>query len=313
MPRRAPAAPRARCCTARSSATRARSCPRSTPTPISESATTSRGARCRLLYRVRLGYADDAALADIESNASVVFVMNHRSNMDYVLVAYMAANRSALSYAVGEWARTWPLQTLIKSLGAYFVRRNSGNRPVSPGAGPLCAGGDRRRRRAGGIPGGRPEPRRRSAPAAPRPHQLHGLGIRSRRRARPRLRSGRHQLRPGARGPLAGACPRRACRAPKQALRRRHRGPVRRPQRRPHAAAALVSLRLRVRELRRADLDARLWGGARGRLPRARRRCPLRRRRAVRRRAPQSHRRRNPGAARIRAGDRLRPRPRSAP
>ena len=81
----------------------------------------------QLLYRVRLGYADDAALADIEPNASVVFVMNHRSNMDYVLVAYMAANRSALSYAVGEWAQTWPLQTLIKSLGAYFVRRNSGN------------------------------------------------------------------------------------------------------------------------------------------------------------------------------------------
>ena len=81
----------------------------------------------QFLYRVRLGYADDAALANIEPNASVVFVMNHRSNMDYIIVAYMAANRSALSYAVGEWARIWPLQTLIRSLGAYFVRRNSGN------------------------------------------------------------------------------------------------------------------------------------------------------------------------------------------
>ena len=82
----------------------------------------------RLLYRVRLGYADDEALARIEPNASVVFVMNHRSNVDYVIVAYMAANRSALSYAVGEWARVWPLQALIRSLGAYFVRRNSNNR-----------------------------------------------------------------------------------------------------------------------------------------------------------------------------------------
>ena len=53
--------------------------------------------------------------------------MNHRSNMDYVLVAYLAASRSALSYAVGEWARIWPLQTLIRSLGAYFVRRRSGD------------------------------------------------------------------------------------------------------------------------------------------------------------------------------------------
>ena len=55
------------------------------------------------------------------------FVMNHRSNMDYVLVAYLAATRTALSYAVGEWARIWPLQTLIRTLGAYFVRRSSGD------------------------------------------------------------------------------------------------------------------------------------------------------------------------------------------
>ena len=81
----------------------------------------------QLLYRVRLGYSDDDALSRIEPDASVVFVMNHRSNMDYVLVAYLAASRSALSYAVGEWARIWPLQTLIRSLGAYFVRRRSGD------------------------------------------------------------------------------------------------------------------------------------------------------------------------------------------
>ena len=81
----------------------------------------------QLLYRVRLGYSDEQALSRIEPHASVVFVMNHRSNMDYLIVAYLAANRSALSYAVGEWARIWPLQTIIKSLGAYFVRRNSSN------------------------------------------------------------------------------------------------------------------------------------------------------------------------------------------
>ena len=81
----------------------------------------------QLLYRVRLGYSDDEALSRIEPDASVVFVMNHRSNMDYVIVAYLAAGRSALSYAVGEWARIWPLRTLIRSLGAYFVRRRSDN------------------------------------------------------------------------------------------------------------------------------------------------------------------------------------------
>jgi len=84
-------------------------------------------ALAQLLYRVRLGYADTQALAAVSPKSSVVFVMNHRSNMDYVLVAFLAAERVALSYAVGEWARVWPLQQLIRSMGAYFVRRNSGD------------------------------------------------------------------------------------------------------------------------------------------------------------------------------------------
>lgn len=79
------------------------------------------------LYRVRLGAADEASLANISADSTVVFVMNHRSNMDYILVSYLAAERTALSYAVGEWARVWPLETLIRSMGAYFVRRKSRN------------------------------------------------------------------------------------------------------------------------------------------------------------------------------------------
>ncbi len=81
----------------------------------------------RLLYRVRVGFHDADELSRIDPNASVVFVMNHRSNMDYVLLSFLAAEKTALSYAVGEWARIWPLQTLIKSMGAFFVRRNSRN------------------------------------------------------------------------------------------------------------------------------------------------------------------------------------------
>ncbi|MDX1502635.1 MAG: 1-acyl-sn-glycerol-3-phosphate acyltransferase [Thermoanaerobaculia bacterium] len=81
----------------------------------------------RALYRVRLGARDEDALASIDPEATVVFVMNHRSNMDYVLVAYLVAERAALSYAVGEWARIWPLEQLIRSMGAYFVRRRSRN------------------------------------------------------------------------------------------------------------------------------------------------------------------------------------------
>lgn len=75
------------------------------------------------LYRVRLGHFDEATLKAVDRNATVVFVMNHRSNMDYVLVTWLAAERSALSYAVGEWAQVWPLSRLIKAMGAYFIRR----------------------------------------------------------------------------------------------------------------------------------------------------------------------------------------------
>ena len=84
-------------------------------------------AIAKSLYRVRLGFADEKGLAAIEPKAAVVFVINHRSNFDYVLVAFLAAERAALSYAVGEWARVWPLEMLIRSMGAYFVRRDSGD------------------------------------------------------------------------------------------------------------------------------------------------------------------------------------------
>jgi glycerol-3-phosphate O-acyltransferase len=80
-----------------------------------------------MLYRVRLGHADETALRTLSGDASVVFVINHRSNMDYILVAHLARARVALSYAVGEWAKVWPIQQLVRALGAYFVRRGSGN------------------------------------------------------------------------------------------------------------------------------------------------------------------------------------------
>lgn len=81
----------------------------------------------RLIYRLRVGFFDNHALETVDPKATVVFVMNHRSNMDYILVSFLAAERTALSYAVGEWAKIWPLQSLIRAMGAFFVRRNSGN------------------------------------------------------------------------------------------------------------------------------------------------------------------------------------------
>ena len=77
------------------------------------------------LYDVKTGSGNTETLKNIPEDATVIFIMNHRSNMDYVLVTYLAARSSALSYAVGEWARVWPLSRLIKSMGAYFIRRKS--------------------------------------------------------------------------------------------------------------------------------------------------------------------------------------------
>jgi glycerol-3-phosphate O-acyltransferase len=77
------------------------------------------------VYRIRTATQNDEVFAAIPENATPVFVMNHRSNMDYVLVTYLASKTSTLSYAVGEWARVWPLSSLIRMWGAYFIRRRS--------------------------------------------------------------------------------------------------------------------------------------------------------------------------------------------
>ena len=77
------------------------------------------------IYEVWTGPENDEVIKSIPKEATIVFVMNHRSNMDYVLVTYLAARTSALSYAVGEWARVWPLSRLIRMMGAYFIRRKS--------------------------------------------------------------------------------------------------------------------------------------------------------------------------------------------
>ncbi|HEX9632148.1 MAG TPA: 1-acyl-sn-glycerol-3-phosphate acyltransferase [Gemmatimonadales bacterium] len=76
-----------------------------------------------LLYRVSITYADRARLDAIPRRAVVVYLMNHRSNADYVVVAYVLAQQVSISYAVGEWARVWPLEYVFKSFGSYFIRR----------------------------------------------------------------------------------------------------------------------------------------------------------------------------------------------
>ena len=77
------------------------------------------------LFDVRLHRVDDEALSAVDQSATLVFVINHRSNFDYVLVTYLAGEKSALSYAAGEWAQVWPLSRIVRAMGAYFIRRRA--------------------------------------------------------------------------------------------------------------------------------------------------------------------------------------------
>ena len=76
-----------------------------------------------LFYKVTVEYEDRAAVRRLPKNAVVVYLMNHRSNADYVLVGFALSGQVAISYAVGEWARAFPLEQIFKAFGGYFVRR----------------------------------------------------------------------------------------------------------------------------------------------------------------------------------------------
>ena len=80
-------------------------------------------ALLNFFYRVSVDYEDRAAHDRLPRDSIVVYLMNHRSNADYVLVGYALARQVAISYAVGEWARAFPLEHVFKAFGSYFVRR----------------------------------------------------------------------------------------------------------------------------------------------------------------------------------------------
>ncbi len=63
------------------------------------------------------------AASSLREHDVVVFVSNHRSNADYVTLARVLMRQTSISYAVGEWARVWPLDSIFRSFGAFFVRR----------------------------------------------------------------------------------------------------------------------------------------------------------------------------------------------
>jgi glycerol-3-phosphate O-acyltransferase len=76
-----------------------------------------------LFYKVSVEYETRGALGALPRDSVLVYLMNHRSNADYILVSYALAGQVAISYAVGEWARAFPLEHIFKAFGSYFVRR----------------------------------------------------------------------------------------------------------------------------------------------------------------------------------------------
>jgi glycerol-3-phosphate O-acyltransferase len=79
----------------------------------------------RAFYKVRLGFAHEQVLGNTPPGTAIVFFINHRSNMDYLLVTYLASGSAALSYGAGEWARVWPFRSVLRLAGAYIIRRNT--------------------------------------------------------------------------------------------------------------------------------------------------------------------------------------------
>lgn len=79
----------------------------------------------RIMYQLHVARQPSKATYGIPENASVVLVGNHRSNMDVVLLAYLAARTNMVSFAAGEWARPWPWCSIMHMCGSYVIRRKA--------------------------------------------------------------------------------------------------------------------------------------------------------------------------------------------
>jgi len=62
-------------------------------------------------------------MESVPDGAIRVYIINHRANMDPLVLAYGLLKHVPMSYAVGEWALVWPLDWMFRRFGSYFVRR----------------------------------------------------------------------------------------------------------------------------------------------------------------------------------------------
>lgn len=76
-----------------------------------------------MFYKVSVEYERPDPFRELPRDSIVIYLMNHRSNADYVVVSFVLLGEVSISYAVGEWARAFPLEYIFKSFGSYFIRR----------------------------------------------------------------------------------------------------------------------------------------------------------------------------------------------
>lgn len=74
-------------------------------------------------YKVSVDSERPDPFRGLPRDSVIIYLMNHRSNADYVLVAFALAGDVSISFAVGEWARAFPLEYVFKTFGGYFIRR----------------------------------------------------------------------------------------------------------------------------------------------------------------------------------------------
>jgi fatty-acyl-CoA synthase len=77
------------------------------------------------LYRARMVSDISDEYAMIGRDATVILFMNHRSNIDVLLVNYLLSGHSTVAHAAGEWARLWPLHHLVRMAGNFVVDRDA--------------------------------------------------------------------------------------------------------------------------------------------------------------------------------------------
>lgn len=77
----------------------------------------------RMFYKTSVEYASPDPFRGLPRDSIVIYLINHRSNADYVVVSFVLLGDVSISYAVGEWARAFPLEYIFKSFGSYFIRR----------------------------------------------------------------------------------------------------------------------------------------------------------------------------------------------